>query len=40
MLQELGEELVDEKDIWQIFELFVSGEPNKNGFKVSYFKLI
>jgi methylenetetrahydrofolate reductase (NADPH) len=30
-------ELKDEKDIWHVFESFISGEPNKEGYKVTSF---
>lgn len=34
LLVQWGEELNEEKDIWTVFECFVSGQPNKNGVKV------
>ena len=35
VLNQLGQEINDERDIWHIFESFVLGEPNKYGHKVS-----
>ncbi len=37
LLSQWGEELNDEKDVWHVFECFISGEPNKNGVKVDSF---
>jgi len=40
MLAQLGDEVPDEQAVWKIFELFISGEPNKNGNIVSCYKII
>jgi methylenetetrahydrofolate reductase (NADPH) len=37
LLKQWGEELNDEKDIWHVFESFVTGQPNKNGIKITNF---
>jgi methylenetetrahydrofolate reductase (NADPH) len=34
-LEQWGVELSDEKEIWNVFEAFVSGKPNKKGVKVN-----
>ena len=35
VLNQLGPEIEDERDVWHIFEAFILGEPNKYGHKVS-----
>lgn len=37
LIMELGESLSSEKDVWDIFAQFVSGEPNKNGHIIKNF---
>ena len=36
-LNQWGNVLEDEKDIWKIFESFISGNPNKDGYKITTF---
>jgi methylenetetrahydrofolate reductase (NADPH) len=35
-LNQWGKELNDEQDVWDIFESFITGNPNKNGVKVIF----
>lgn len=37
LLLELGESVPDEESVWQTFEHFISGEPNKAGYKITEF---
>ncbi|XP_070561500.1 methylenetetrahydrofolate reductase (NADPH)-like [Ptychodera flava] len=36
LLKMWGQELCSEEDVWQVFASFLSGEPNKDGCKVTY----
>jgi hypothetical protein len=36
LLQMWGHELNEEYDVWDVFRRFLTGEPNKSGFKVGY----
>ena len=36
-LNQWGHELNDEKDIWHVFDAFITGNPNKDGHKVTLF---
>lgn len=37
LLKQWGYELESERDVWEIFEAFISGNKNKHGFKVKDF---